>query len=369
MVGLLTAVECALAGHEVTVVEREELPSRAATSFDRHRVLRALHPADAGSTASAVRAHHRWIELERILSSRFYNRVGALTVLAREQLPDALTALWNSGAQARVLDAAALANAYPYLRFGGTSAVLEAKAGVLLADRVLAAGVGWLRSQPTVRLLTGRAVARVDPERTRLHLADGENVRADAIVVAAGPWSQRLVPPAHAGELRLNRQSVLYCEVPARSASDWSAAPAIPALGAGAWLVPPVSGTPLKLSSATACRTVDDVTDHATAPEWRAHLTAVFAEFIPGFDAGWITESQDCYYLAHPRGTGRAAIALGERTVAFTACGGGSFKFAPLIARSLMGNLTGRAVGRVPDPAAHVGPLDPLRAHVPFAHP
>jgi len=104
VVGLLSAVECALAGHQVTVVEQDSLPSRIATSHDHHRILRALHVADTASTSSAVRAHYRWIELERILSSRFYDRVGALTVLPRAQLPDALSALWNSGSQAKVLD-------------------------------------------------------------------------------------------------------------------------------------------------------------------------------------------------------------------------------------------------------------------------
>jgi glycine/D-amino acid oxidase-like deaminating enzyme len=342
VIGLLSAVECALAGHQVTVVEQDTLPSPVATSYDRHRILRALHTGDVASTESAVRAHHRWIELERILSSRFYDRVGALTVLPREQLPGALSALWNSGAQAKVLEGDELTRAYPHVSFGEPCAVLESSAGVLLADRVLAACVGWLRWQPRVELLPHRTVVRIDPVRAVAHLADGTELPADAVIVAAGPWSPRLVPGDHADGLRLYRQSMLYCEVPAGTERRWRATPAMPALGwaAGAWLVPPVAGSPLKLSAASACREARDIGDRVTSSHWRDHLTVLFGKVIPGFDEGWVSGSRDCYYLSHDATGGRATLSMGEKAVAFSACGGGSFKFAPLIARSLMSHLT-----------------------------
>jgi sarcosine oxidase len=337
VIGLLSAVECVLAGHRVTVVEQNTIPSPAATSYDHHRILRALHVDDAEATRSAVRAHHRWLELEKMLSSRFYDRAGALTVLPREHLPEAVSVLWNSGAQAKVLDGAELAEAYPHLRFAGPAAVLESTAGVLLADRVLDACAGWLAARAEVTLLARRTVTRIDPDLPEVHLADGTVLHADGVIVAAGPWSRRLVPTEG---VRLFRQSMLYCRVPPGTARRWQATPAIPALGAGAWLVPPVAGSPLKLSAASACREADEVGDHDTAAHWREHLVEVFAGLVPGFDGDWVTGTKDCYYLADAATGGRAIFAWGTSTVALTACGGGSFKFAPLLARSLMGLLT-----------------------------
>ena len=40
VIGLLTAVECVLAGAEVTIVDQADLPYARATSYDWHRIVR-----------------------------------------------------------------------------------------------------------------------------------------------------------------------------------------------------------------------------------------------------------------------------------------------------------------------------------------
>jgi sarcosine oxidase len=350
VVGLLTAVECVLAGHEVTVVDQADLPSVDATSFDRHKMLRAVHPDDQGATSAALAAHGRWLALERLLASRFYDRVGALTVLPAERLPTALSVLWNSGTQARALDAAELAQRYPDVRCpAGAVGVLESDAGVLLADRVLAAGLAWLRWQSGVTLLARRPVVEVGPgPEPTVVLADGEVLAADRVVLAAGPWSRALLPAELAAGLTLYRQSMLYCQVPAERRDAWASTPAIPALGtgSGAWLVPPVAGTPLKLSAASVCRPVAELADHDTEPRWRAELVEVFGAVLPGFTPEWVTGARDCYYLADTATGGAAVLAPGPGVLALAACGGVCFKFAPLIARTL----AGRSIGTAPAP-------------------
>lgn len=356
VIALLTAVECVRAGHDVTVVDQGDIPHSGATSFDRHRIIRALHVGDESATAAAVRAHHRWIELERLLFTRFYNRVGAMTVLTEDGLADAVSTLWNAETRARVLHSGELASRYPHIRFtAGAVGVLEADAGVLLADRVLAACVGWLRWQFRARLWQHRAAVQVDHETAAVRLADGEIVHADALVVAIGPWSRRLVPPECAAELVLHRQSMIYCDVPERLTAAWSATPAIPSLGTkqGAWLVPPVAGTPLKLSAASACRVVDEVGDNSTADCWRDHLVDVFGRLIPELRASWLIDTRDCYYLSRATTGGPMLLAMGDAVFCFAACGGTSFKFAPLIAQSL----AQRATGVHPTPTG-LGPID-----------
>jgi glycine/D-amino acid oxidase-like deaminating enzyme len=357
VIGLLSAVECVLAGHEVVLVEKDDLPPPHATSSDHHRILRALHVGDLTTTVAMLSTHRRWIELERMLATRFYNRVGSLTALRGDDLADGVSLLWHSGAPGRVLRAEDLERDYPHVMFpAGTSAVLERNAGVLLAGRVLAACLAWLRSQPDVVLHAGREVVRVDASAPALHLADGEVLGADAVIVAPGPWSRALVPDRAAARLTLLRQSVLYCRVPTDDLARWAATPAIPVLGTpeGVWLVPPVVGTPLKVSAASACRAVDGVEDHRTPASWREHLTALAANAVRGFTADWVTEARDCYYLERTGTGGRGTIALAEKVVVFAACGGGSFKSAPLIARSL--------VRRISEPApddVEFGDLEP----------
>jgi sarcosine oxidase len=343
VIGLLTAVECVLAGHRVTVVEQGDLPSQAATSFDRHRTMRALHPGDPAATAAAVQAHGRWLELEQLLGCRFYHRVGALSVLPADAVPGAAATLGGSGARLRMLDAAELSRAYPHIAFpADTGAVLEPDAGVLLADRVLAACVGWLRWQPTPVLYPHRTAIEVDGNAPAVRLADGEVIAADAVVVAAGPWSRELLPAQTAAGLTLHRQSLLYCRVPEPVLPQWAATPTIVSLGTreGAWLVPPVAGTPLKLSAATACRTVDELAGQATPAGWRTHLEETFAPLLRGFRSDWVTDTRDCYYLASAPTGGPLTVDLGTAAVCYAACGGSSFKSAPLIAQSLARRVT-----------------------------
>jgi sarcosine oxidase len=343
VIALLTAFSCVSDGHEVVLIEQADIPFPGAASFDKHRTLRALHLGDPAATAAAVRAHYRWINLQRQLSAGFYEPVGALTVLPAEDLPVACAMLTKAGSRARVLCPDELAARHGHLRFpAGASAVLESHAGVVLADRLLMSCVEWLGRHPRAELRAHRRAVRVE-DGAAVRLADGELVRGDAVLLAIGPWSRALLPSDLAGELVLHRQSLLYCHVPAADAAAWLATPAIASLGTegGAWLVPPVAGTPLKLSAASACRVVAEIGDNTTPPFWRDHLVGAFTEVIPGFSADWLVGTRDCYYLSRVPSRDPVLAVLGDRVVSFAACGGSAFKFAPLIARSLAARLTG----------------------------
>ncbi|WP_420080223.1 NAD(P)/FAD-dependent oxidoreductase [Streptomyces sp. JL4002] len=364
VIALLTAVECVLDGHRVTVVDQGPIPHSRATSFDQHRILRALHPADPRTTRAALRAHRRWIELEELFLTRFYEQVGSLTVLPPAAAAEGTALLTAAGGRATELTAAGLADRYPHLRVdGGLGAVLETEAGVLLAERVLAACVGWLKWQRGTELIEHRAVTAVDAESGTVRLVDGQVLHGDAVLMAVGPWSRDLLPASMSDRLTLYRQSLLYCRVPRQQAAAWAATPAVPALGTsgGAWLIPPVAGTALKLTSATACRVVDGITDHATDPYWQRKLEKEFGDVLPGFGPAWVTDAKDAYYSAFAPTGGPLVVALGGAGYAYAACGGTSFKFAPLIARSLADRLGGRS----PEPIG-VGALDgPLDVRAP----
>jgi glycine/D-amino acid oxidase-like deaminating enzyme len=350
VVGLLTAVECVLAGAEVTIVDQADLPYARATSYDWHRIFRALHPNNLPATRAALAAQRRWAELEQLLATRFYHRIGALTVRRPEELASDLDLLSAAGVPVHSLCSEELAGRYAHIRVpAGRAAIVETDAGVVLADRALAALVDWLRCQRGVRFFLRRRVVDVDAEAGAVRLADTTVLQGDRIVVTAGPWSRDLMPIEEAAGLALYRQSMLYCSVPERLREVWAATPAIPVLGTaeGAWLVPPVAATPLKLSAHSACRAVAELTDHRTPVQWRDHLIALSSDLLTGFQASWVIDSRDCYYLAETATGGPLLISLGGGTVwVYAACGGSSFKFAPLIARSL----AGRALGTDPTP-------------------
>jgi glycine/D-amino acid oxidase-like deaminating enzyme len=259
---------------------------------------------------------------------------------------------------ARVLTAAELSARYPQITFGpGQAAVFEPAAGAVLARQALLALARWLREQPAVQLHPHREVVAIDATGAVL-LADGTALTGDRVVVAAGPWSRRLVPSDLATGLAMQRQTMLSY------AAAWSSMPAVLGLGESgdAWLMPPVGGTPARLSAASACRTVPEMTDRVAPQEWRDYLVDRFAALLADFDPASVMGAADGYYLIDAA-SGGPLLAGGEGPVwAYAACGGMSFKFAPLIARAL----ADRAAGR---PPRHIG-LDPvdhprqLAAHV-----
>ena len=182
-----------------------------------------------------------------------------------------------------------------------------------------------------------------------MHLDDGAVVRGDRVVLAAGAWSRDLLPASVAAGLTLYRQSTLYYD-PGPYLEAWARTPAIPAIGVaqGAWLVPSVAGTPLRLSAHGACREVAGITGHDTPGHWRDYLVSLFRTLLVGFDADAVLGARDGYYLADTSSGGPVLAALGASAGAavwaYAACGGASFKLAPLIARSIAARVVGTEV-------------------------
>jgi glycine/D-amino acid oxidase-like deaminating enzyme len=348
VIGLLTAMECVRAGAEVDLVDQSEIPAPSATSNDQVRVVRALHRGDAALTSAAAGAHDGWLDIERRLGTWFFHQVGALTTMPPGQIAAQLALLTAAGATARVIPPRELPARCPRVRFpAGAAAVFEPAAGAVLAGRALRVMARWLRDQPGVRLYPHRRAVGVDGGGT-VRLADGAVLAGDRAIVAAGPWSRDLLPAELRGELTLYRQSMLwYAPMPSREA--WAGTPAVLGLGPDrdAWLMPPVAGTLVHLSTASACRAVPEVTDHGTPDHWRAHLAGRFSALLAGFDPAAVIGAADGYYLAETATRGPLLAAADDGTVwAYAACGGMSFKFAPLIACAIADRAMGRQARR-----------------------
>jgi glycine/D-amino acid oxidase-like deaminating enzyme len=201
---------------------------------------------------------------------------------------------------------------------------------------------GALQALLAVRLYPRCRVVEVDGA-AGVRLADGTVLTGDRVVVAVGPSSRDLLPAPAAAELTLYRQSMLsYAPTPSRQA--WAGMPVIPAIGTpeGAWLMPPVAGTSVRLSASTACRQVTGMTGHTAPDHWHQFLVDQFADLIADFDPAAVVGASDGYYLSAPGG-GPLLGALDDAWV-YAACGGMSFKIAPLVARAL----ADRAIGRRP---------------------
>jgi glycine/D-amino acid oxidase-like deaminating enzyme len=327
VVGLLTAMRCALAGHRVTVLDRGAIPDPGAGSADQHRVLRTLVPNDLDGTRRLMSARRQWLDLERRLRVGCFRPVGVLSARTRADAEAALQTAAVAGLPVRRVPARDL----PALPVHGRVAVLEVQAGVLLAHEVLRAAAGWLGEHPSVELRPGCAVRAVDVDAPAVELDGGEVLRADLVVVAAGAWTAGLLPQP----VVLHRQTMVYLHPPGDLRAWWRQAPAAGGLGADGkgWVVPPGDGTLLKISSDAVRREVTSLLDPepggATDEYWSRRVLGLGLLERP--DRYTVARVRHCHYATTAAGDGRLTR-HGAAVWSRAACGGNGFATAPLVA-------------------------------------
>jgi glycine/D-amino acid oxidase-like deaminating enzyme len=322
--GLLTAVECALAGHQVTVLDRGPIPNPESSSYDQHRAVRALSPGDVDGTRRMATAQRRWLAMETVLAVRFFRRVGIVSALPVTDVAAAL----DTAAAAGLTVTVAVPELVPHVTFpAGTAAVTEADAGVLLADRALHAAAAWLASRPNVRLRPDCPVRSVDSGRVRI---DGATLGADLVLVAGGPWTADLVGPP----VTLHRQTMVYLRPPDHLRQWWATAPGFGRIGPDgrAWLLPPGDGALLKISTDAACREVSTM-DGRDGHDWAGEV--LDANILSGMDGYTVTAVRECHYATMVDG-GAVLTEVAPGLWSRAACGGRGFTSAPLVAGQIV---------------------------------
>jgi sarcosine oxidase len=210
---------------------------------------------------------------------------------------------------------------------------------VLLADRIAEDLAAWLRARGA--LLRGHAeVAAVDPAAAVVTLADGERQGGDALVLATGAWSGRLLP-ALAPRLEPRRALVLYLVPPRDMAAWWQGSPCLLDLGRGSdlYLVPPMEGLGLKFGSGDHSRPGDPTAPRTLLPDEPESLLAHLRPFVRALDRYQVTEARVCYTCYSPD---ERFIADKEGRMAYaTGCSGQMFKFGALMGRRLAEAVTG----------------------------
>jgi len=341
VVGLSAARSLLQAGHSVVVYDRAEVPNPHASSVDASRLIRHTYGDKLGYARMVDPAYAAWDRLWAELGETLYQPTGTL-ILARpgaQWAHDSAATLDRLGIAYKPLDAAAAARHFPLLNLAGIdSAYLVPTGGVLAAERIVAALTERVRALGgTVR--SGAGVAAVDAGG-RVALDDGTELRADAVVVAAGPWTARLWPEL-ADQLTPSRQLVSYAAVPDELAEAWSGMPMVLDIGAdsGVYAVPPVHGAPLKLGDHAFSLTGDPDCAREPGATELEELFARAARQLAAPERYRLLSGRTCFYTVAEaerfqyRRAGRVHVLAGFS--------GHGFKFGPLIGERVAELLNG----------------------------
>ncbi len=208
LLGLSVAAELAARGRDVLCLEQESVGHRWSGSKGDARIFR-LGYDDRLYVEMARRCLEGWAELAERAGEALLVPCGLVSFGGGlEELAEAMR---EAGGDPEELDAGEAAARFDGLSLPG-AAVVDPSAGVLLADRVLAA----LAATDGLELREGAPVASFSDgeDRVVVHGAAGV-VEASAAVVCAGPWTSQLVAGVGlACSTRPTLEQVAYFRVP-----------------------------------------------------------------------------------------------------------------------------------------------------------
>ncbi len=342
IVGLSTAWALVSQGHDPVVFDQGPLPHPEGASYDQHRLIRLPYGDAAGYCAMVLDAFAAWQRLWDDLGESHYAELGSLAISTAEGDWTDLSRLTldRLGLDYETLDAQQIQDRCPFLSPPPDAwGLVNPRGGLLFAAPIVEALVRYLNHRG-VALREETRIVSVDPGSGSLALEDGGRETAEAVVVAAGAWTAKLLPEL-ARRAVPQRQVVSYLEAPETYAEAWAEAPVLVHLTneADLYAAPPVAGTELKFGMAEHRRPTDpdnlDPLDETEA----ATIAAAFRPLIKDFDDYRVLRGQRCPYGESPDNRFVAERSGGVTVIG--GCSGHMFKFGALMGEQLAKVATG----------------------------
>jgi len=338
IMGLSTAWALKKAGVEVTLIEQGSLPNPLGSSVDQHRLIRYPYGTQVGYTRMVRHAYHAWDRVWRDLKTSYYTETGTLVISGAgdDWATKCAAVLKEEEVEHLDFDAATVAGRYPMLNEAGIEAALYCPSGgVLFAEGIIAALTSHLRDRG-VKIATGRTVTAVNPEAGTVTLGSHGAIQADRVLVAAGPWTSKLLPDLES-VARPSRQTVVYLQPPAELGTVWYSAPMLLEIGQakGFYMVPPRITrdgvrTGLKIADHRFGVTADPSGDREPTQDEIAGIVENARHRVADLDQYRVVQAKTCFYDVETEERFQFRQ-LGARGFAFCGSSGHGFKFGPLV--------------------------------------
>lgn len=352
VMGAWTALQARRQGRSVTLVDAFGAGHSRATSGDETRIIRSSHGADPFYSRWAREAREAWIALGASAGEPIFVEAGALWFAHAGDGFEAAShaTLTSLGIPVERLTPGEVSARWPGVASGDLAfAVFEPEAGLLMARRGVMAAVRQFEAEGGQVALGWAEPGTVRSGRLHeVRTADGERLRAEQFVFAAGPWLPRLFPDVLGAVIRVTKQDVMFIGAPAGDARFGAEQlPCWVDYGAAFYGIPAVDGRGLKLAPDRYGPVFDPSNgERIVDPESVRLARRYLARRFPDLAGAPVVETRVCQYETTPdthfvidRHPGLDNVWL---------VGGGSghgFKHGPVIGRHVAGRLDGADPG------------------------
>jgi sarcosine oxidase len=167
-------------------------------SAGESRLFRTAYHEAPDYVPLLLEARRAWLDLERHAQRDLFIPTGTLSIGLRDGAPlsNVLASVTEHALPHRVLDAAALAAAYPQHAIGPDDiGVLDELGGALRPESAIAAALGIARDDGLEIRGRSQVIRLVESaDSVEIHTDDGTVVRARHVIASAGPWTAELLP-------------------------------------------------------------------------------------------------------------------------------------------------------------------------------
>ena len=347
--GMAAALELRRRGHEVTLIERGEIPNPEASSTDVSKVIRRTNYPNEIYVELVTRAAAQWREWHERTSRSIYFQTGKLIAVNGFGPEHEALAGWETlsrlGKDVSELTATEVNRRFPQFAVSDEDRLFfDPWAGYLRSGQALADLAGLARDSG-VAILENTRVTVVEETASGARVRwDTESQDCDRAVVAAGPWVGQLLP-AMAPRVRITRQQMAFFHPQDRAPFERGRFPVWSILSPGnLWYGFPYlhEGLVKVAEDSKVDDTSVDVSREPT-PEFLAWAREFVAERIPALDGAGLAGGRSCLYTNMADMEDEQFVidwAPGFQRVLIAGCGcGHGFKFGgsigPVIADAL----------------------------------
>jgi sarcosine oxidase len=341
-VGSAALYHLAKRGVRALGIDRFNPPHDRGSTHGHTRVIRQAYYEHPDYVPLLRESYVEWFALESHVGRKLFHQIGLLEAGPADGVvvPNVLRAAAQYRIPVESLDAASIEAHWPGVCVDRDSiGVFEPGAGYLLVEDCVQAHLD-AACAAGAELRTNIEVTNFDwsAQSTILETSDGDQVEAKAVIVAAGPWSAKMLE--HVGvQCTVRRKSLFWF---ASDDPQYSAESGLPVflfeLPNGIFYgFPKLDERGVKFAEHTGGRSVDDplTVDRAVDFNEQRRLSEVLSYLLPGVSSD-VTDHAVCMYTMSPDEHFIVDRLPGMSNVVFAAgLSGHGFKFVPVLGRAL----------------------------------